>query len=86
MHKSDKVTGKMIRSGPLRCFEGENEMELIAEGDFKPLNRSDCMLRFDEVLRWAWESWRSAVGTKIGQIYSYAIAMMNVGAQSNGEY
>lgn len=86
MRISDKVTEKMIRSGPLRCFEGENEMELIVGGDFKPFNRSDCMLRFDEVLRWAWESWRLAVGPKIGQIYPYAVSMMNVGAKNNGEY
>lgn len=75
----------LIRSSLLRCFDGENELEDIMCGDFAALNRSDCTLRYTEVLRWAWESWRAAVGRKVGDIYSHAISVMNIGAKNSGK-
>lgn len=67
------------------CLGGEEEFELIMRGDFTALNRSDCALRFNEIFRWAWESWRSAVGNEIGTIYAKAIDVMNIGARANGK-
>lgn len=67
------------------CFGGEEEFEVIMRGDFTAFNRSDCALRFNEIFRWAWESWRSAVGNEIGTIYAKAIDVMNIGARANGK-
>lgn len=66
------------------CFGGEEDFELIMRGDFAAFNRSDCALRFNEIFRWAWESWRAAVGNVIGTIYTKAIDIMNIGARANG--
>lgn len=67
------------------CLGGEDEFEVLMHGDFTAFNRSDCALRFNEVFRWAWESWRAAVGNEIGTIYEKAIDIMNVGARTNGK-
>lgn len=80
---SARVEGK-LRSGEMLCFDGEEDLDGIMNGDFSPMNRSDCALRFNEVFRWAWESWRMAVGPAIAKIYPNAIGVMNVGARANG--
>lgn len=69
----------------MMCIGGEEEFERIMSGDFHAFNRSDCALRFNEIFRWAWESWRAAVGTGIGTIYAKAKDVMNAGAKANGE-
>lgn len=74
-----------LRSSDMLCLGGEEELDRIMSGDFTAFNRSDCVLQFHTVFRWAWESWRTAVGTKIGTIYSKAIDIMNVGARANGK-
>lgn len=79
-----KLIEKIIRSGPMKCLDGENDLERISGGDFSAFNRSDCVLRLDEVFRWSWESWRAAVGPEIGESYAYAVALMNTGARNNG--
>lgn len=73
-----------LHSGEMVCLGGEEEFERIMSGDFNAFNRSDCALRFNEVFRWAWESWRLAVGPRIGTIYERAIDVMNIGAKANG--
>lgn len=73
-----------IRNGPFICFDGEPELDKMMQGDFTPLQRADCSLRFNEVFRWAWESWRTAVGIKVGEIFPQAADVMNVGARNNG--
>lgn len=74
-----------IRTGPMICFDGETDFNRIMGGDFSALKRPDCAFRFDEVFRWTWESWRAAVGNGIGQIYPYAVQLMNTGARNNGD-
>lgn len=83
--ENDKVEGE-LRSDEMICIGGEEEFERIMSGDFNAFNRSDCALRFNEIFRWAWESWRAAVGTEIGAIYTNAIKIMNAGAKANGLY
>lgn len=73
-----------IKSGPFICLDGEQDLEKIMNGEFSPLRRTDCSLRFNEIFRWAWEGWRLAVGTRIGSIYPKAIHVMNIGAKQNG--
>lgn len=82
--EDDRKVEAQLRAGDMVCYGGEEEFDRIMSGDFAALNRTDCALRFNEVFRWAWESWRAAVGTKIGAIYSKAVDMMNVGAKANG--
>lgn len=74
-----------IRSQSMICLDGELDMNRIMSGDFSALRRSDCAFRFNDVFRWAWESWRAAVGNRIGQNYPYAVQLMNIGARNNGE-
>lgn len=74
-----------IRSQSMTCLDGESDLNRIMSGDFSALQRSDCAFRFTEVFRWAWESWRAAVGNRIAEIYPYAIQLMNSGARSNGD-
>lgn len=76
---------KHLRAGQMMCFDGESDLDRIMSGDFSLLNRSDCALRFNEIFHWAWESWRAAVGNKIGDIYPYAISLMNIGSKNNGK-
>lgn len=76
--------GKSAESQSMICLDGETDLNRMMRGDFSPLRRPDCAFRFNEVLRWAWESWRAAVGYRIGQIYPYAIQLMNTGAKNNG--
>lgn len=73
-----------LRFGEMVCLGGDEEFERIMSGDFNAFNRSDCALRFNEVFRWAWESWRLAVGPRIGTVYAKAIDVMNIGAKANG--
>lgn len=73
-------------SESFKCFNGEPDMEAIMQGDFSKLNNGDCVLKFNEVFRWAWESWRLVVGNKIGEIYPTLVKYMNFGAKSNGNY
>lgn len=83
--EDDKKVEQFLRSSDdMMCLGGEEEFDRIMSGDFSIFNRTDCALRFNEVFRWAWESWRTAVGTKIGQIYAKAIDVMNIGAKANG--
>lgn len=74
-----------IRSGQLICLNGEPDLEKIVKGDFRKLDRPDCALKFNQVFRWAWESWRMVVGNRIGSIYPDAMEIMNVGARDKGE-
>lgn len=83
--QEDKKVEAELHSSDMICYGGEEEFERILSGDFTPFNRSDCALRFNEIFRWAWESWRIAVGTNIGSIYSKAIDIMNAGARANGK-
>lgn len=73
-----------LRFNDMVCYGGEDELDRIMSGDFTALNRTDCALRFNEVFRWAWESWRLTVGSHIGSIYEKAIKIMNEGAKANG--
>ncbi|XP_055310478.1 angiotensin-converting enzyme-like [Sitodiplosis mosellana] len=82
--KDDKKAEIDLRSSDMMCLGGEEEFDRIMSGDFTAFNRSDCALRFNEVFHWAWESWRTAVGTKIGTIYAKTIDLMNTGAKANG--
>lgn len=82
--KDDTKAETDLRSSEMMCLGGEEEFDRIMNGDFSAFNRSDCALRFNEVFHWAWESWRAAVGTKIGTIYAKAIDVMNIGAKANG--
>lgn len=75
---------RILRSGEMICLGGEEELDRIMKGHFDAFNRSDCALRYNEIFRWAWESWHSAVGNEIGQTYGNAIALMNAGAKANG--
>lgn len=81
---SEEFIANAIRSKSMICLDGESDLNRITSGDFSSLQRPDCAFRFNEVFRWAWESWRVAVGERIGQIYPYAIQLMNAGARSNG--
>lgn len=83
-HQSKKIEADFCPKDAV-CFGGEEELELIMRGDFTAFNRSDCAMRFNEVFRWAWESWRAAVGNDIGSIYAKAIDIMNLGAKANGK-
>lgn len=82
---SEKFIANAIRSQSMICLDGESDLNRIMSGDFSTLQRPDCAFRFNEVFRWAWESWRAAVGNRIAQIYPYAIQLMNAGARSNGD-
>lgn len=82
--QEDRCVETELRSSEVMCIGGEEELDRIMSGDFNAFNRSDCALRFNEVFRWAWESWRAAVGTDIGSIYAKAINVMNAGAKANG--
>lgn len=86
-----KVTGlkqlaieEKIHTGPMMCFNGEPDLERIMKGDFSVFQRNDCALRLNEMFRWAWESWRLAVGPSIHEIYPKAVQIMNIGARNNG--
>lgn len=82
---SEEFIANAIRSQAMVCLDGETDLNRIMSGDFSALKRPDCAFRFNEVFRWAWESWRASVGNRIGQIYPYAIQLMNAGARSNGK-
>ena len=82
---AEESIAKKILAGPMLCFDGEPDLERIMKGDFGILQRDDCALRFNEIFRWAWESWRMAVGTRIGDVYPTAVQLMNLGASNNGE-
>lgn len=73
-------------SDSFKCFNGEPDLERIMQGDFSELDNGDCALKFNEIFRWAWESWRLAVGNKIGEIYPTLVQYMNFGAKKNGNY
>lgn len=81
----DRKIEKVLRGNNMICLGGEDEFDRIMGGDFTAFNRSDCALRFNEIFHWAWESWRIAVGNKIGNIYGKAIDLMNIGARANGK-
>lgn len=81
---NERKVDAALRSSDMVCLGGEEELDRIMAGDFSAFNRSDCALQFNKVLRWTWESWRAAVGNRIGAIYSKAIHLMNIGAKSNG--
>lgn len=68
------------------CFDGEPDLERIMQGDFSRLTAEDCVLNFNNIFRWAWESWRLAVGIRIGKIYPTLVQYMNLGAKNNGKY
>lgn len=83
---SEEFIANAIRSQSMICLDGETDLNRIMSGDFSALKRPDCAFRFDEVFRWAWESWRAAVGNSVGRIYPYAIQLMNTGARNNGDW
>lgn len=80
----DDETEQLLHTDDVICVGGEEEISTILSGNFEVFNRDDCSLRHNDIFRWGWESWRLAVGNDIGQIYPYAISVMNVGAQANG--
>lgn len=73
-------------SDSFKCFNGEPDLERIMHGDFAMLNNGNCVLKYNEVFRWAWESWRLAVGNKIGEVYPTLVQYMNIGARKNGKF
>lgn len=81
---SNQEVSKAIRLGSMLCFDGELDLEKLMRADFTPLRRTDCSIHYNEIFRWAWESWRLAVGRQIGDTYPDAIKLMNVGARHNG--
>lgn len=81
----DATTEHLLRTDDMICLGGEEELSNMLMGNFEAFDRVDCDLRESDVFRWGWESWRSAVGNEIGQIYPHAISLMNVGAQTNGK-
>lgn len=68
------------------CFNGEPDLERIMQGDFSLLSNGDCFLKFNDIFRWAWESWRLAVGNKIGDLYPTLVQYMNFGAKNSGKF
>lgn len=84
-HSMEDIS-RAIRAGPMICFDGELDLDKLMKADFSPLERGDCSIRYNEIFRWAWESWRLAVGRKVGTIYPAAIKVMNQGAKHNGKY
>lgn len=81
---NDQMVEQILRSGEMLCLGGEEDFDRIMRGDFCAFNRSDCAIRYNEIFRWAWESWHFAVGNEIAPIYSNAIDLMNIGAKQNG--
>ncbi|XP_055846747.1 angiotensin-converting enzyme-like [Episyrphus balteatus] len=73
-----------IRESEKFCLDIERDLEKIMAGNFSALHRLDCALPQDVIVRWAWESWRLAVGPEIGNSYPSAVYLMNAGAQNNG--
>lgn len=47
-------------------------------------HRSDCMFDIPMTFRWAWESWRMAVGPQIFPYFVESIRQYNIGAQNAG--
>lgn len=70
--------------GSFICFNGEPDLERLMEGEFAQLGNGNCNLRFNDIFRWAWESWRLVAGNKIGEIYPTVVQYMNAGAENNG--
>lgn len=46
--------------------------------------QSDCKINESDILKWAWHSWRKAVGPPIKQTYGKLIQLMNNGARRVG--
>lgn len=70
-----------------RCFRGEPDLDRLMAGDQTLLfdgERQLCQLDTFTVTRWAWESWRLAVGPAVWRPLSTAIAVMNEGSRRNG--
>lgn len=70
-----------------RCFSGEPDMDRLMAGDQTLLfdgSRPTCALDLFTVTRWAWESWRLAVGPAVWTPLRAAIGVMNEGARRNG--
>ncbi|XP_050074546.1 angiotensin-converting enzyme-like [Anopheles maculipalpis] len=69
----------------LQCFSGEPDLErlMLSEG----MERV-CAGRFpdESVLRWAWESWRMAVGPPMRQPYGRLIELMNSGCMRGANH
>lgn len=83
LYSNDGIDNRFSES--FQCFDGEPDLERIMQGDFTKLSNGDCTLKFNEIFRWAWESWRLAVGNKIGNIYPTLVEYMNIGATNNGK-
>lgn len=73
-------------SSSFKCFSGEPDLERIMQGDFSLLTNDDCLLNFNDIFRWVWESWRLVVGTEIGKLYPTLVQYMNFGARNSGKY
>ncbi|XP_052873859.1 angiotensin-converting enzyme-like [Anopheles cruzii] len=59
----------------LTCFHGEPDLERLMLGGVHP-----CGIEEEAaILRWAWESWRMAVGPPMRQPYAKLIGLMNAG-------
>lgn len=57
-------------------------MNLIS--DMSIFHRSDCMLDNQAAFRWAWESWRMAIGPQIFPDFVESTRQLNIGAQNAG--
>ncbi|XP_055918093.1 angiotensin-converting enzyme-like [Eupeodes corollae] len=81
--KELEIDEQIRKSEPI-CLDIERDLEKIMAGNFSALQRMDCALPQDVITRWAWESWRLAMGSEIGNLYPNAVYLMNLGAQNNG--
>uniref|UniRef100_A0A182QPM5 Angiotensin-converting enzyme n=1 Tax=Anopheles farauti TaxID=69004 RepID=A0A182QPM5_9DIPT len=65
----------------LRCFTGEPDLErlMVSDGLQHVCGAGGPELPDETVLRWAWESWRMAVGPPMRKPYGRLIELMNSG-------
>ncbi|KFB42468.1 AGAP007622-PA-like protein [Anopheles sinensis] len=78
VRETDKQHNTMHFAEELTCFHGEPDLERIMTGE--GLNRvCSGNLNHETILRWAWESWRMAVGPPMRQPYARLIDLMNMG-------
>ena len=57
------------------CFPGEPHLERIMRE-----------IRTPEILLWAWQGWRRAVGPRALEFYPTLVAQLNDGATNNGKF
>ncbi|XP_039449290.1 angiotensin-converting enzyme-like [Culex pipiens pallens] len=68
------------------CLFGEPDMEqIMTKAKIHQFSKqSDCKINESDILKWAWHSWRMAVGPPIKQTYGKLIQLMNNGARRVG--